>query len=270
MELDSAAAHTSFGKLPLSKEQSTPAYCFPQAEKKDGDKVYLSEDLARTSNACKHSPGPIYDVRDDKLKYSKKPAWGFGTGPKMTETKAKYDFYENERFLDDPIEADHARQPRCLAPKIGTEPRMPAQNLEKTPGPQYLPGDRPEKRKSSKYSFGYRRNKGAQNCLTNPTSTPANVGPGRYLPEACNNPSTKKDFPKWTLPKAGRPQNDRRRVDKNQTYDLRSGIGKQPASKNKSAPSAHFGTAGRAAISKLGTFKDSMQGVAKVRMPHNY
>jgi hypothetical protein len=53
----------------------------------------------------------------------------------MGAIKPKYDFYENERFLDDPIEADHARQSRCCAPKIGTEPKMPAQNLEKTPGP---------------------------------------------------------------------------------------------------------------------------------------
>lgn len=91
--------------------------------------------------ASKHSPGPIYDVRDDKRKYQAPPQWGFGTSTKMGAIKPKYDFYENERFLDDPIEADHARQSRCCAPKIGTEPKMPAQNLEKTPGPQYYPGD---------------------------------------------------------------------------------------------------------------------------------
>ncbi len=60
--------------------------------------------------ASKHSPGPIYDVRDDKLKYQKPPQWGFGTSTKLGAIKPKYDFYENERFLDDPIEADHARQ----------------------------------------------------------------------------------------------------------------------------------------------------------------
>lgn len=47
------------------------------------------------------------------------------------------------------------------------------------------------------------------------TSTPNSVGPGRYVPEASSNPSTKVDYPRWTLPKAGRPPADGRRVDKN-------------------------------------------------------
>ena len=110
----------------------------------------------------------------------------------MEESKAKYDFYENERFLDDPIEADHARKPKCLAPKIGTEPRMPMASLEKTPGPQYYPGDRQDKKKSSKYTFGYRRNQ-AGSALKNNTATPNVVGPGKYVPEACALPSTKKN-----------------------------------------------------------------------------
>ena len=44
--------------------------------------------------------------------------------------KPKYDFYENAIFLDDPISADHTRKPKCTAPKIGTEPRMPLNTLE--------------------------------------------------------------------------------------------------------------------------------------------
>lgn len=187
----------------------------------------------------------------------------------MGESKAKYDFYENDRFLDDPIEADKARQEKCLAPKIGTEPRFQSQTLEKNPGPQYYPGQKPNQKKQPKYTFGHRRKNGGD-VLSNQTSTPGNVGPGRYSPQDAINPSTKSNFPKWTLPKAGRPQNDRRRVDKNQTYDTRSGVGKQQASKNRSAPSAHFGTAGRAAMGSLGTFKDSYTGAMKVSMPHNY
>jgi hypothetical protein len=46
------------------------------------------------------------------------------------------------------------------------------------------------------------------------------------VPEASANPSEKQNFPKWTLPKAGRPSADMRRVDKNQTYDTRSSFGK--------------------------------------------
>ena len=85
----------------------------------------------------------------------------------MGESKAKYDHYENDRFLDDPIEADQTRAARVLAPKIGTEPRMPAPQIEKTPGPQYFPGDRPDKRKAPKFTMGVRRNKGAQDVLKN-------------------------------------------------------------------------------------------------------
>jgi len=38
---------------------------------------------------------------------------------------------------------------------------MPMQSLEKTPGPQYFPSERPEKKKLPKYTFGHRRDKGA-------------------------------------------------------------------------------------------------------------
>jgi len=53
----------------LSVERTAEAYGFPQAKKEDGAKIFINEDLARTNNASKHSPGPIYDVREDKLKY---------------------------------------------------------------------------------------------------------------------------------------------------------------------------------------------------------
>jgi hypothetical protein len=42
----------------------------------------------------------------------------------MGADKPKYDFYENAMFLDDPLQADISRKPRCTAPKIGTEPRV--------------------------------------------------------------------------------------------------------------------------------------------------
>lgn len=90
-----------------------------------------------------------------------------------------------------------------------------------TPGPQYLPKTRPEVVKQPEYTFGYRRGGG----LKNQTSTPGAVGPGRYVPEASSNPSTKQDFPRWTLPKAGRPAQDFKRPDKNQTFDTRTSLG---------------------------------------------
>jgi hypothetical protein len=47
-----------------------------------------------------------------------------GTEVRIGEDKPRYDFDENALFLDDPIEADINRKHRCLAPKIGTEPRF--------------------------------------------------------------------------------------------------------------------------------------------------
>jgi hypothetical protein len=64
---------------------------------------------------------------------------------------------------------------------------MPPSNLEQNPGPQYLPGDRPEFKRAALYTFGYRR--GAGGGLKNVTATPAAVGPGRYVPEASALPS---------------------------------------------------------------------------------
>jgi hypothetical protein len=66
-----------------------------------------------------------------------------GTEVRIGEDKPKYDFYENALFLDDPMEADLSRKARCLAPKIGTQPRFASSNLEHNPGPQYYPKEKP-------------------------------------------------------------------------------------------------------------------------------
>jgi len=42
----------------------------------------------------------------------------------MGKDKPRFDFYENNMFLDDPMNADLTRKARCAAPKIGTEPRV--------------------------------------------------------------------------------------------------------------------------------------------------
>ena len=82
---------------------------FPHAKKDDGDKVFMDPEMAKTQFASKHSPGPCYIYEDD-TKFKTAPNFGFGTAPKMHEIKPKFDFYENDRFIDDPIEADHARK----------------------------------------------------------------------------------------------------------------------------------------------------------------
>ncbi len=144
--------------------------------------------------------------------------------------------------------------------------QMQLNTLESTPGPQYFPKDKPEFQKQPAFTFGFRR--GGTGALKNQTSTPGSVGPGRYVPEHSALPSSKQNFPRWTLPKAGRPNNEARKPDKNQTYDTRSAIGKQAHSKNRSAAVAHFGSSGRDTNSKLGTFKDMMQGSSSVKLFH--
>lgn len=42
----------------------------------------------------------------------------------MGKDRVKYDFYENDMFLDYPAEADIHRREAAKAPKIGTEPRV--------------------------------------------------------------------------------------------------------------------------------------------------
>lgn len=84
--------------------------------------MFMGE-LTKTDNAGKNSPGPVYSYQDE-IKYDNMPNWSMGTEVRVGEDKPKYDFYENALFLDDPIEADINRKHRCLAPKIGTEPRF--------------------------------------------------------------------------------------------------------------------------------------------------
>lgn len=69
----------------------------------------MDAEMAKTQFASKHAPGPGY-VYEDDTKFKTAPNFGFGTAPKMEQIKAKYDFYENDRLIDDPIEADHSRK----------------------------------------------------------------------------------------------------------------------------------------------------------------
>jgi len=122
----------------------------------------------------------------------------------MPPIKPKFDHYENVLFYDDAPMADNLRRHRVCAPKIGTEPRMVAgMHDNATPGPQYMINQRPDANRASLFSFGFRRGQIGLKCEV---STPGAVGPARYVPEASCNPSTRLDPPKWTLPKAPRPE----------------------------------------------------------------
>jgi hypothetical protein len=108
---------------------------------------------------------------------------------------------------------------------------------------------KPEYKKSSEYTFGYRR--GGQG-LKNLISTPGAVGPGRYVPEACVNPSERVNAPRWTMPKEPRPEAAVRKYDRHQTYDNRSSLGPQAVSKNRSATLPSFGSSNRDGANRLG------------------
>ena len=123
-----------------------------------------------------------------------------GTEIRVGQDKPKYDFYENGLFLDDPIAANSFRKHSVCAPKIGTQPRFSGSTLETVPGPQYLPREKPVFKRADDYTFGYRRG----NVLKDIVSSPNSVGPARYVPESCAMTSDKRDFPRWTLAKAGR------------------------------------------------------------------
>ena len=65
--LDSKQAHTSFGKLPLSVEETAAAYNFPKAKRDDISKIYMGE-LSKKLNTGVGSPGPAY-MFEDNIKY---------------------------------------------------------------------------------------------------------------------------------------------------------------------------------------------------------
>lgn len=57
--LDSKQAHTSFGRLPLSCENTAADYAFGRASRDAQAKVFLGE-LTVQENLGKKSPGPVY------------------------------------------------------------------------------------------------------------------------------------------------------------------------------------------------------------------
>jgi len=59
IQLDSKAARTSFGKLPLSDEYTAPTYSFGKSARPEQAKVFLGE-LTVQENIAKGSPGPVY------------------------------------------------------------------------------------------------------------------------------------------------------------------------------------------------------------------
>jgi hypothetical protein len=187
----------------------------------------------------------------------------------MGPIKPKFDHYNVNMFLDDPDAANLKRKKRWCPPKFGTEPRIPPTALASNPGPaQYSAKDKPELVKLPQYSFGFRRYTGHTNNLIMHNGTPIAVGPGRYMPETSRNPSTKLDFPRWSLPKEGRMPPPPKKHANNESYDMRKHFGRQMSSKHRTATCTHFGTSERDLIAREGIFKDQWTGTVSQKLYH--
>ena len=264
--LDSPLAHTSFGKLPLSDEVSAPVYSFGHATRDKISKQYLGELNMPTA----FGPGPKYDVKTDN-KFNSAPSFAFGADKRVTLGKpVTYDHFEIQDTFTDPVKAKIYTKPCYGNTKFGTESRMPPPDVQGTPGPQYYPPIRPEVPVAPKYTLGARRTNQGGSAIENKVSTPALVGPGRYVPEASSYTSNHKNPPKWTFGGGEKIGKVPKGVTKNQTYDTKSvSCGPQIVSTKKSEPNVKIGSATRDQVSKLGMFKDMMAYVPpKVRMPH--
>jgi len=262
--LDSPQAHTSFGKVPLSKEKTNPIYGFGTGNREKMQKVYYDEEL---NVPTRNSPGPKYQVKDN-INFKTAPNFSFGTDKRVTLGRnTKYDYYEIYDPFTDPIHSKNYTQKNYGNTKFGTEPRLPAPEVQGTPGPQYLPPHRPEIKKSPQYSLGVRRPQ--PDVLKNQVSTPGICGPGRYVPEASAYTSYHKNSSKWTIGKGDKLGRMPKSVTKNQTYYTASSCGNQVVSSKKTKPNVKIGTASREQVSKLGSFADWMSNQpTRVRMPH--
>lgn len=150
---------------------------------------------------------------------TQKPTWTFSKDQRVTlGVKDPEIGFDIPQIMDEPNEADKLRKERICAPKFGTEPRIPMEFYEKTPGPQYYPQLKPEIPKAPAFTLGARRDKKG-GVLARETSAPENVGPGRYFPEKMIFTSVHKDFPKFSFPKNQRPDPKVITFTKHQTYD---------------------------------------------------
>ncbi|CAG9335358.1 unnamed protein product [Blepharisma stoltei] len=266
--LDSPAAHTSFGKLPLADEKSAPVFSFGTGTRDQLQKVFYSEEL--NGQPCKNGPGPKYEVKDN-VNFKTLPNFSFGKDKRVTLGKSQhYYHYDIQDTFTDPIKSKIYTKTSYGNTKFGTESRMPPPEIQGTPGPQYYPPLRPEVKTAPKYTLGARRVNPNGSVLQNQVSTPGIVGPGRYAPESSSYTSVHKDPPTWTFGNSEKIGKTAKSVTRHQTYDTHSvACGPQISSKKKSAPNPKIGTASRDQVAKLGTFKDMMATQPmKVRLPH--
>jgi len=252
--------YSAIGRMTLSTKNTAPSYGFGTSNRQKQAKVFQSEEFAKTQFVGKTSPGPNYEVRHtDKYYYDEDPTWSFGKQVRNTlNTGPKHAYYTRQDVDFDPIQADNSRKNNLGNVKIGLESRFAngTQKHKGTPGPDYNPSLKPEIPKAPLYSFGVRREIKGASPLVLLISTPNQVGPGSYGKLEQENTSTMADHPTWSFPKDQKLRPSGPNIQKNQTYDTRSSIGSQIASKNQTMSEISIGKAKR--DKQPGIFKDTM------------
>ncbi len=266
--LDSPNVHTSFGKLPLAGEKSSPGYSFGKSTRKQQDRIFHTEELL--TNYGKTSPGPKYAVKDN-MSFKASPQFSIGNEPRRGFARMPhYDHYDVIDNYSDLLSSADAAKPHHGTIKFGTEAKFSLTKPSDTPGPQYLPPIKGELKNAPQYTIGVRRRSPTGSMLETQVSTTRIVGPGAYFPEAASFSSNLKNSAKWTMPQADRLGRSPEPATKNETYDTRStSCGMQIISKRKTSPRTKIGTSTRDQAARLGVFKGMMVSTqSSVRIPH--
>lgn len=271
LEFQNLDMYSSIGKMRLSAKATAPAFGFGTADRQKQAKIFQSKELCKTQFIGKTSPGPNYEVRHtDKYYYTEDPKWSFGKQVRNTlNTGPKHAYYTRQDVDFDPIEADNSRKWRPGSVKIGLESRFTngTSRFHRTPGPDYDPSLKPEIPNPPKYSFGVRREIKGASPIVLMASTPNQVGPGSYLKLQQGNTSIMPDHPQYSFPKDKKHRPHQVAIQKNQTYDTRSSIGLQCASKNRTMPEISIGKQRRDV--KPGIFKAHMSTQpTQIRIQH--
>jgi len=246
--------------MKVSNKTTAPMYGFGTSDRQKQAKVFHTQELSKTQFVGKTSPGPNYEVRHtDKYYYNEDPRWSFGKQVRNTlNTGPKHAYYTRQDVDFDPIQADNSRKSSAPNVKIGLESRFSngPKKHKATPGPEYDPSLRPEIPNPPKFSFGVRREIKGASPMVLAISTPNQVGPGSYIKQGQGNTSTMADHPQFSFPKDQKHRMTMPNFQKNQTYDTRSSIGGQVASKNRTMSAISMGKSKRDA--KTGMFRDTM------------
>jgi len=265
--LDSEAAHTSFGKLPLADERSAPGYSFGLSTRAQNKKLYAGEEL--TVSAENRSPGPRYLVKEAVVLPSP-PKFSLGKEAKG-KSPQKYDYYEIRDTISNPVKSKQYTFKDPGSAKFGTSTRNPPLDTSFSPGPQYHPPQRLDRAAAPRYSLGARR--ALPGTLGTKTCTPALVGPGRYAPERSTFNSVHQSPRTWSIPRQERKTLETYSPAKHQTYDLSVSCGPQQTSRRRTSPKYSFGSASRDQVKRTGMFQDAQalqQAKVRIALPSNF